>query len=325
MGLSGRSGSGFLVRSVSSGSPVVESGDPETGGSESLSSDTGPQLFLRRLGHRLGGPGGRTSRLRYLVSQPGQSLDQHERAGGGAERSPGPRAPSRRSVGGSVLRQHHHGRLSPSFRRNIFLGSKLQGEGGSPVGGGPSSPSPSPVHHGVVQRSGGHSESSTQVIGSEWTLHQAVVDRLIHQWPAVIDLFTSSMTARLPVYFSSASDPMAAGTDALLQPWNDLQAYAFPPIAIIGRVLLKLRSSKNCELTLITPFWPQRDWFPNILELLSDIPIELPKRRDLLRQPHFHRFHQNPSSRLLFCSGWTTCLLSKEVHTYELSSQVGNL
>ena len=73
------------------------------------------------------------------------------------------------------------------------------------------------------------------VIGSEWTLHQEVVDQLVHKWPAMIDLFATSLTARLPVYFSPASDPRAAGTDALLQPWDDLQAYAFPPIAIIGK------------------------------------------------------------------------------------------
>ena len=132
-----------------------------------------------------------------------------------------------------------------------------------------------------------------QVIGSEWTLHQGVVDHLVHKWPAVIDLFVTSLTARLPVYFPLASDSRAAGTDALLQPWDNLQAYAFPPIAIIRRVLVKLRSSRNCELTLIAPFWPQRDWFPDLLELLSDIPIALPSRKDLLRQPHFHRFHQN--------------------------------
>ena len=66
----------------------------------------------------------------------------------------------------------------------------------------------------------------SQVIGSEWTLHQEVVDQLVHRWPAVIDLFATSLTARLPVYFSPASDPRAAGTDALLQPWDDLQAYA---------------------------------------------------------------------------------------------------
>ena len=66
-----------------------------------------------------------------------------------------------------------------------------------------------------------------QVIGSEWTLHQEVVDQLVHKWPAVIDLFAASLTARLPVYISPASDPRAAGTDALLQPWDNLQAYAF--------------------------------------------------------------------------------------------------
>ena len=86
---------------------------------------------------------------------------------------------------------------------------------------------------------------------------------------------------------------------AFLQPWDNLQAYAFPPMAVLRRVLLKLRASHNCDLTLIAPFWPQREWFPDLLELLSDIPIELPKRRDLLRQPHFHQFHENlPMLRL---------------------------
>ena len=137
------------------------------------------------------------------------------------------------------------------------------------------------------------------VIGSEWTLHQEVVQDLLHQWPAIIDLFATSLTARLPVFFAPAWEPKAAGVDAFLQPWDNIQAYAFPPIAIIRRVLLKLRASHHCDLTLIAPFWPQREWFPDLLELLSDIPIELPKRRDLLRQPHFHRFHENlPMLRL---------------------------
>ena len=131
------------------------------------------------------------------------------------------------------------------------------------------------------------------VIGSEWTLHQEVVQDLLHQWPAIIDLFATSLTARLPVFFAPATEPKATAVDAFLQPWDNLQAYAFPPIAIIKRVLLKLRISHHCDLTLIAPFWPQWEWFPDLLELLSDIPIELPKRRDLLRQLHFHRFHEN--------------------------------
>ena len=92
------------------------------------------------------------------------------------------------------------------------------------------------------------------VIGSEWTLHQQVVQDLLHQWPAIIDLFTTSLTARLPVFFAPAWEPKATGVDAFLQPWDNLQAYAFPPIAIIRRVLLKLRASHHCELTLIAPF-----------------------------------------------------------------------
>ena len=92
------------------------------------------------------------------------------------------------------------------------------------------------------------------VIGSEWTLHQEVVQDLLHQWPAIIDLFATSLTARLPVFFAPAWEPKAAGVDAFLHPWNDLQAYAFPLIAIRKRELLKLRASPNCDLTLIAPF-----------------------------------------------------------------------
>ena len=56
------------------------------------------------------------------------------------------------------------------------------------------------------------------VIGSEWTLHQEVVQDLLHQWPAIIDLFVTSLTARLPVFFAPAWEPKAAGVDAFLQP-----------------------------------------------------------------------------------------------------------
>ena len=54
----------------------------------------------------------------------------------------------------------------------------------------------------------------------------------------------------------------------------------------------QLRSSRNCEWTLIAPFCPQRDLFPDLLVLLSDFSITLSGRNDLIRQPHFHRFHQ---------------------------------
>ena len=66
-----------------------------------------------------------------------------------------------------------------------------------------------------------------------------------------------------------------------------------PPFSLLHCVLSKVRVSRDLELTLVAPFWPQHPWFPDLLELLVAVPVSLPQRRDLLRQPHFHRFHQN--------------------------------
>ena len=80
-----------------------------------------------------------------------------------------------------------------------------------------------------------------QVVGAEWTLHQEVFDSLRKRWPVMIDLFASSLNHRCGVYFAPVSDPLAAGTDAMLQSWDNLQGYAFPPFAMLPQVLRKLR------------------------------------------------------------------------------------
>ena len=180
----------------------------------------------------------------------------------------------------------------------------------------------------------------SQVLGSEWTLcHPAFTD-LLRRWPATIDLFATAMTRRLPVYFSPMFDPMSAGTDAMLQSWDGLQAYAFPLFSLLPRVLAKVRASRNLELTLVAPFWPQHLWFPDLLELLVDIPLSLPKRRDLLKQPHFHRFHQqlsmlrltafrisgDPLVRRASLTQWlVTYPLPPSFHPCQLPSQVGSV
>ena len=158
VGFSGRSVSGLLVPSLSGGSSVVGSSGATVGGSESLSSDSRHQLFLRRLGRRLGGPSGRTPCLGPLVSFSDWSLHQHERAVGSSVRPPGLRTSSGPD-GGSVLRQYHHSRLSTSFRWDVLLHSERQGEGNPPMGGDQPCPSPASVHHGLVQCHSGHSES----------------------------------------------------------------------------------------------------------------------------------------------------------------------
>ena len=73
-----------------------------------------------------------------------------------------------------------------------------------------------------------------QVLGSEWMLHQDVFNWLRQRWPVTIDLFVSSLSHRCSVYFAPVSDLMAVGTDAMLQSWDSLQAYAFPPFTMIS-------------------------------------------------------------------------------------------
>ena len=152
VGLSGRPVPGLLVSSLSGGSSlVVEAGSAE-GGRESLPSSSRHQLLLGRFRRGLGSPSRRTPRLGSLAPPSESSLYQHERASGSSARPSGLRTSDRGHVGSAVLRHHHHSSLSSSVGRDVFVQPELHGQGGSPLGRKSSHSSPSPVHHGVVQR-----------------------------------------------------------------------------------------------------------------------------------------------------------------------------
>ena len=73
--------------------------------------------------------------------------------------------------------------------------------------------------------------------------------------------------------------------------WLSGVGYAFPPWSLIPLVLKKLRLSCGVLMTLITPLWPQRPWYSDLLDLVVDGPVLLLESPDLLRQPHFHCHH----------------------------------
>ena len=60
------------------------------------------------------------------------------------------------------------------------------------------------------------------VMGSEWTLHQEVVQDLLRQWPAIIDLFATSLSARLPVPFAPVWHSSSLGTTSRHMPSRPL-------------------------------------------------------------------------------------------------------
>ena len=159
VGFSGRPVPGLLVSSLSRGSSLVVEGGSAEGGSESLPSSSRHQLLLGRFGRGLRSPSRRAPRLGPLASPSEGSLHQHERASSSSARPAGLRTSDHGHVGSAVLQQHHHSRLSSSFGRDVFVHSELHGKRGSPLGGESPHSSPSPVHHGVVQRHRGRLKS----------------------------------------------------------------------------------------------------------------------------------------------------------------------
>ena len=131
-----------------------------------------------------------------------------------------------------------------------------------------------------------------QVVGTEWSLHPQVARSLLHVWDnPSIDLFATSLNAKLPLYCSLIPDPEAAFEDAFRHLWDDLDLYAFPPFPQIGRVIACVRESSRLVVTVVTPLWPEKEWFADLLFLLTQPPLALPWWDSLLRQPHCNLFH----------------------------------
>ena len=116
-----------------------------------------------------------------------------------------------------------------------------------------------------------------QVVGTEWSLHPQVARSLLRVWgnPS-IDLFATCLNAKLPLYCLLVPDSQAVFEDAFRHPWDDLDLYAFPPFPLVGRVIARVRESSRVAMTLVAPFWPEKEWFADLLLLLTQPPLALP-------------------------------------------------
>lgn len=102
--------------------------------------------------------------------------------------------------------------------------------------------------------------------------HELVVDdaslRQVFQWWGVpkIDVFAMVHNKKCNLFCSRGGmGPRSLG-DGLLLNWEGRFLYMFPPLPLLPRVLAKLeRERPRC--ILVTPWWPRRVWFPNLLYL----------------------------------------------------------
>jgi hypothetical protein len=138
--------------------------------------------------------------------------------------------------------------------------------------------------------------SRQEVRDTEWSLNKTVTSQIFNIWgQPLIDLFATQENKQTTLFCSWLPQPQAFALDALSIAWQNMYAYAFPPIQLIPKVLNHMKLFK-CRLILIAPNWPRQHWFPQLLKLLIAKPIKLPVSQNLLSQYKGRIFHQNPQS-----------------------------
>ena len=121
--------------------------------------------------------------------------------------------------------------------------------------------------------------------------------------PCQVDLFATSLNHQLPYYISWRPDPFALSTDAFQGKWAGFLGYAFPPFALVGKCLQKVRREK-ASLLIVAPVWPSQTWYPFLLEYLVRSPVLILMYSDILHDPFGHR-HPMVTQGQLQLAAWT--------------------
>ena len=110
-------------------------------------------------------------------------------------------------------------------------------------------------------------ESRKKQTELEWMLNQKKFTKIISKFKfqPEADLFPSRLNAQLPVFVSYHPDPEAMHTNAFLVSWRGRPFYAFPPFAVIGKVLHKIVLDLATEI-IVVPIWPTQPWYSLLMK-----------------------------------------------------------
>ena len=135
---------------------------------------------------------------------------------------------------------------------------------------------------------------SNQVQSTEWSLHPQVFEQICQKWVTPhVDLFATHLNHKLPLYVSPVPDPKACDIDALNINWTNFTAYTYPPMGLLHKVIQKIKQC-HCLIIVIAPGWPGMPWFWDLVQLSTEIPLQLPVSTTLLKQSYKYVFHNNP-------------------------------
>lgn len=129
-------------------------------------------------------------------------------------------------------------------------------------------------------------ESRNTSIYTEWSLNIDCFTLLVERFKLPnIDLFASRLNHKLDRYVSWRPDPFSRWTDAFTLDWNTFPlCYAFPPFALVGKVVNKCIAD-SAELLLVAPHWPTQYWFPLLIDCMIDEPLVFPSKPDIISLP----------------------------------------
>ena len=114
-----------------------------------------------------------------------------------------------------------------------------------------------------------------------WKLNPKVFNLIEEQWgPFHTDLFATEQNRQLDKYYSKDDEPLSAGTDSFKQVWEVEGCYANPPWSLLDKTVRRIREER-LKVVLISPYWPNMDWFKMALKMCACPPILLGRHEKL--------------------------------------------
>lgn len=104
--------------------------------------------------------------------------------------------------------------------------------------------------------------ASRLTVPDDYQLNPRYFRWLDERWgPHTCDLFASSSSTHCPRFYSLHYCPGTAGINAFAYSWNQDNAWAHPPVRIIGRVWRTLAATLVAAATLVVPLWYSAPWW----------------------------------------------------------------
>lgn len=104
-----------------------------------------------------------------------------------------------------------------------------------------------------------------------------------------IDLFATHLSRQCEKFISWRPDPKSVCVDAFTLSWTQF-FYAFPPFALVGKVLRKVVQDKARGI-VVAPYWPTQAWFPLLMELIEKPYSIFGNNENLLFCPYDRKPH----------------------------------